>query len=337
MNPPYSAPSAARKVCLLPLLLLALLLPPSATALRRPPARALVRGRQLHGYLLSLAKAGQTAIPNVQRPKAGGALDTKIPGTGLQVDLTKCDQGGTPALNTQQAVPAAQTFSPGESITVAWKTTIPHANPPGVRIAVRYVDVAGDTFAAHVLAAGLQSGQTGGNRVVTLPATRGRAELMWSWESISDGGYYVSCADIQIGTSGNQNAGSGNQDAGIAGTGVDGTSPSALIDEEASTAVIVIGIIVIVGVVVGVGYTYMNNNNGNGAPPLGGGGGGGGGGAESLPRPKSQRPKSVAKGLRGTPASGLPAGWKAAVDGDGDTYYYTSGGRTSWELPTTPA
>ena len=83
-----------------PRLLLALLLLPIATA-SRPPARALVRGRQLHGYLLSLAKAGQTAIQNVQRPKAGGALDTKIPGTGLQVDLTRCDQGGTPAVNLQ--------------------------------------------------------------------------------------------------------------------------------------------------------------------------------------------------------------------------------------------
>ena len=87
-------------------------MPPAAAAPRAPPAaqrdriapppaRALVRGRQLHGYLLSLAKAGQTAIQNVQRPKAGGALDTKIPGTGLQVDLTRCDQGGTPAVNLQ--------------------------------------------------------------------------------------------------------------------------------------------------------------------------------------------------------------------------------------------
>ena len=70
-----------------------------------------------------------------------------------------------------------------------------------MRIAVRYVETDGDTFAAHVLGNALQSGDEGvHSRVVTLPAIQGRAELMWSWASDSDGGYYVSCTDIQIGT-----------------------------------------------------------------------------------------------------------------------------------------
>eukprot|EP00946_MAST-07B_sp_MAST-7B-sp1_P004432 g4432.t1 len=320
--------------CICPLLVVLLLPFAAGTSSPVPPRRALIRGRQLHGYLLSLAKAGSTPVTNVQRPKAGGALDTKIPGTNF--DLTTCQQGGTPAADLTQPVPATQTYSPGETITVAWETTIPHQNPPGVRIAVRYVNNPGDTFANHILAEGLQAGQQGGSQTVTLPNIQGRAELMWSWSSTADNGYYVSCADIQIGASSTGNNAGNNQNANPTVSGLSPSGSDGLIDEAASTAVIVIGIMVIVGVILCVGYNYVNLNRSS-APPLGRGGGNSGGATKSLPRPASKRPKSVAKGLRGTPASGLPAGWAAAVDGDGDTYYYTKDGRTSWELPTSPA
>lgn len=35
--------------------------------------------------------------------------------------------------------------------------------------------------------------------------------------------------------------------------------------------------------------------------------------------------------------SGLPAGWFAAQDSNGKTYYYSSSGKTRWDLPTEPA
>ena len=305
-----------------------------------PLERKLIRGRALHGYLLSLAKTGQQPVTGVQRPKAGGELDTKIPGTLQDVDLSSCAQGGTPAVDLSQAVPATQTYQPGESITVAWKTTIPHDNAPGVRIAVRYVNKPGDTFASHILANN-QNGAQDGNSVVQLPNTQGRAELMWSWASTQDGGYYVSCADIVIGlddTPGQANNGNNgntgnNQNNNVVGATPSSSAQAGLIDETASTAVIVISILVIVAVVVCVGYTAVNSG-GNSAPPLGQGGKSGAAGGRSLPRPASQRPKSVARGLRAAPAGGLPPGWASAVDGDGDTYYYHQDGRTSWEVPT---
>ena len=327
--------------------------------------------------LLILLVGTQTAEAHgymtVPVPRGGEitGTGTKIIGTGTAVDLTTCvqGQGGISATPTANIIPA-NTFTPGQQITVTWKTTIPHLNPPGVRIALRYPNVQGDTFASHILQTGLQAGEQGGTTTITLPAQQGRAFLMWSWVSTADGGYYVTCADIVVGQDDDPGGGGGggggganNNTGGGGNTGNTAGNPnnnqnnanggggtSGLTDDSASVIVIVVCCLVIL-LAIGAVYYYVhyvnsvsgisanntNNNTNNTASSLPTGR------AvaivatkqqpqqQGLPRIQSMRPKSVAKGLR---LSGeLPAGWHATVDGDGDTYYYHDNGSTSWEVP----
>ena len=326
--------------------------------------------------LLILLVGTQTAEAHgymtVPVPRGGEitGTGTKIIGTGTAVDLTTCVQGGISATPTANIIPA-NTFTPGQQITVTWKTTIPHLNPPGVRIALRYPNVQGDTFASHILQTGLQAGEQGGTTTITLPAQQGRAFLMWSWVSTADGGYYVTCADIVVGQDDDPGGGGGgggggganNNTGGGGNTGNTAGNPnnnqnnanggggtSGLTDDSASVIVIVVCCLVIL-LAIGAVYYYVhyvnsvsgisanntNNNTNNTASSLPTGR------AvaivatkqqpqqQGLPRIQTMRPKSVAKGLR---LSGeLPAGWHATVDGDGDTYYYHDNGSTSWEVP----
>jgi hypothetical protein len=294
--------------------------------------------RRLHGYLTS-------PVPR------GGAISgqgTKIPGTNF--DLTTCSQGDS--ANKPSAVPtAANTFSPGQTLTVNWKITIEHdsgqaVGQNGVRIAIRYPGENGNTFASQgqILKTAFAPGLNGDrSTTVTLPQKQGRAELMWSWTSLSDGGYYVTCADIQIGqatgtgnqqgtTTGtsNNNNNNNNNNAGAANGNVNGNSPSAAGGGSGDVVVIVICSLIMIIAIGGVVW-YARQP------------GGGGGGrsqqpntqqptANNLPRIKSMRPKSIPKGLRAT--TGLPYGWHATTDVDGDTYYYNDDGRTSWEIPS---
>jgi len=203
-----------------------------------------INGRRLHGFMTSPVIRGGTPT----------GVGQKISGTGAQVDLTGCNQGDT---ENKGAVPptAANTFKPGQQIPVTWNSTITHPNAPGVRIALKYKDKVGDTFAAHILKDGLD-GSKDGTETITLPTEAGVAELMWSWASTADGGYYVGCADIEITAAAvtpgnNQNGGTtnnNNNNGGVNGNNNNqNTGTGAAAGDGGSTVVIVICIIIMIG------------------------------------------------------------------------------------------
>eukprot|EP01119_Soliformovum_irregulare_P008263 TRINITY_DN21391_c0_g1_i1.p1 TRINITY_DN21391_c0_g1~~TRINITY_DN21391_c0_g1_i1.p1 ORF type:complete len:214 (+),score=52.57 TRINITY_DN21391_c0_g1_i1:34-642(+) len=93
------------------------------------------------------------------------------------------------------------TYTAGSTIKVTWDNTIDHPSSPGVRIA--FAPAPGAAF--QVLSAfGNDIGPEGCNSLtVTLPNTVSKnAILQWIWDSESDGGYYLGCADIATVASG---------------------------------------------------------------------------------------------------------------------------------------
>lgn len=321
--------------------------------LRRPPPRRLLQSRKsivvtlsaldqdnqrrvLHGYMSAPVQRGTNPNRDTKIAIKPGQTDAQ------KFDLTTCSQSD---VGPSQIPTATNTYTPGQQLTVTWVTTIAHPNPPGVRVAIKYTDDPADTFAQHVLATGLQSGAVGvgGTTTVTLPTKQGRAELMWSWSSTSDQGYYISCADIQIGAAavgggGNGNivpGGNNNQQGGTntntnkVNTNTYGGAPAPGTGGDADTAVIVVCVLIILVAVASVAlYARSNAHQPQSHPHV----------QQqvkaSLPRIKSMRPKSVAKGLRADPIGGLPYGWHSTCDAEGDTYYYHDNGSTSWEYPT---
>jgi hypothetical protein len=285
--------------------------------------------RVLHGYMSAPVQRGTNPNRDTKIPIKPGQTDAQ------KFDLTTCSQSD---VGPSQIPTATNTFTPGQQLTVTWATTIAHPNPPGVRVAVKYAD---DTFLDHVLATGLQAGAVGGTTTVTLPTKQGRAELMWSWSSTTDQGYYISCADIQIGPAadqgnivpgGNNNQQGGtntNTNTGNTNTNTVGAAPAPGTGGDGDAAVIVVCVLIILVAVASVAlYARSDAHQPQSHPHV----------QQqvqaSLPRIKSMRPKSVAKGLRADPSGGLPYGWHSTCDAEGDTYYYHDNGSTSWEYPT---
>ena len=295
-----------------------------------------VQQRVLHGYMSAPVQRGTNPNRDTKIAIKPGQTDAQ------KFDLTTCSQSD---VGPSQIPTATNTFTPGQQLTVTWATTIAHPNAPGVRVAVKYAD---DTFLDHVLATGLQAGAVGvgGTTTVTLPTKQGRAELMWSWSSTTDQGYYISCADIQIGPAavggggngnivpgGNNNqqggTNTGNTNTGNTNTNTVGAAPAPGTGGDGDAAVIVVCVLIILVAVASVAlYARSDAHQPQSHPHV----------QQqvqaSLPRIKSMRPKSVAKGLRADPSGGLPYGWHSTCDAEGDTYYYHDNGSTSWEYPT---
>ncbi|KND02905.1 uncharacterized protein SPPG_01985 [Spizellomyces punctatus DAOM BR117] len=87
-----------------------------------------------------------------------------------------------------------EAFVAGSDVTVKWSITIPHQNPPGVRVAVQYDPqsdfiVLQDNIDVNALSATL-----------SLPADKSSdtAVLQWLWASQEDGGFYMACSDVMI-------------------------------------------------------------------------------------------------------------------------------------------
>ena len=147
--------------------------------------------------------------------------------TGTGIKLTPFANAATYALEcggTNNNDPGVEqptvAFSPGDTIDMTWRMTIPHAADvllDGVRVAVHYGN--GDTFADNILAGGVGNDPQAGTvpvapidavrneditYQVTLPAgkTCDYCTLQWIWSAQNDGGSYLACADISITTNG---------------------------------------------------------------------------------------------------------------------------------------
>jgi len=135
-------------------------------------------------------------------PRAGTDQGTgdKIQGSSATNDGSNTCAG--PSGGAGEVAGAIQaTYQAGSQIKVTWDTTIPHASPPGVRIAIRYQPT--DSFDDNILAQGLDVGAKGcHSTTVTLLANKTCDDcvLQWMWESSADGGYYLGCSDIKIQT-----------------------------------------------------------------------------------------------------------------------------------------
>ena len=124
-----------------------------------------------------------------------------------------------------QLNPSTNVFIAGTQIEVKWKLTIPHNadnRDTGIRIALHYEE--NDSFDCNILGGGLDGDpgfhpvQDGAQNpralsagpddaiadqevstLVTLPdKTCDYCVLQWTWAARSDGGFYISCADIAI-------------------------------------------------------------------------------------------------------------------------------------------
>jgi len=140
-----------------------------------------------HGILVCPpARAGQNNSPGLKL----------YPEPPTSVELGGCDVS-TPA------APVA-TYVAGSTFLLTWDTTLLHPFLPGVRIAVSYSGA--DSFNDNVLVNGHDIGVSGLNTInVTLPPNKvsTSAIIQWVWASVTDGGYYLGCADIVIVASGN--------------------------------------------------------------------------------------------------------------------------------------
>ncbi|KAI9362053.1 hypothetical protein DFJ73DRAFT_813179 [Zopfochytrium polystomum] len=114
-----------------------------------------------------------------------------IPGSPEIPDSISCEGFTDPGTISMTSIP-------GSALTVAWDVTIDHANPPGVSVKLQ---MGGDGTAnggAWIdLATGVDVHSL--STTVTLPSmVTGNGVLRWSWQSQSDGGYYVSCSTISL-------------------------------------------------------------------------------------------------------------------------------------------
>jgi len=112
------------------------------------------------------------------------------------VDYESCAGGNQPDPGAQ---PPKITWTAGQTVLLEWSTTIPHTASPGVRVAMKYS--AADKFANNILVKSLTAGPDGFNGIfVTLPNNKSGATaiLQWIWESTQDGGFYISCVDVNV-------------------------------------------------------------------------------------------------------------------------------------------
>lgn len=158
-----------------------------------------------------------------QRPGISGGtagVGTKLTPFAQAASIANNGCGGP--LNSDPGVQQPTlAFSPGDSIQLSWKMTIPHpadaaATPQGtgVRIAVHYTP--GDSFQQNILAGGIlgdpgvgtldvdPQGDAERDEIITSPTVTlpnkpcDYCTLQWIWAAENDGGSYVACVDISI-------------------------------------------------------------------------------------------------------------------------------------------
>lgn len=252
-----------------------------------------------------------------------------------------CGGSGPPQNDVGVTVPT-ESFQPGQTINIEWALTIPHpldVDTTGVRIALHYGP--GDSFENNVLLGGLTdaSGFPAGpvdavagqnvRTLATLPTgkTCNYCTMQFIWAARSDGGFYISCADISITTTGLL------PDFGELPpeTGPLPVNPGSIInpgssnsDDSDSSSLTWIGILV--GVIIGgaaiVGitvYLFLNRERYFGGESL-------------WVKPKGVPPPPPPVG----DAEALPSGWSAVTDSSSHQTYYVNqlSGESTWEKPT---
>ena len=142
---------------------------------------------------------------------------TKIPDFAMARFYANQGCGGSANQDPGVELPE-RAYSPGETIEVKWKLTIPHpidALTSGIRIALHFSP--DDSFEQNILAGGvvgdpaydvLPAGPTTETPVDTIPLqvqkvtlpmkTCDYCVLQWVWGAENDGGTYIGCADISI-------------------------------------------------------------------------------------------------------------------------------------------
>jgi len=172
-----------------------------ATALCALVAIASTRSSHAHGVLT--APVPRSTMGAAQSGGNGAKL-TAAPATAAELNACHLDNVGTES----QPGKITAIYAPGATVTVSWDITIAHQAAPGVRVALRDTSK-GESFSDHILQAftttnadGIDVGSTTGVKTlaVTLPANLECecCQLQWIWESTTDGGFYVDCADITI-------------------------------------------------------------------------------------------------------------------------------------------
>ncbi|KAJ3028826.1 UNVERIFIED_CONTAM: hypothetical protein HDU68_000789 [Siphonaria sp. JEL0065] len=140
----------------------------------------------------------------VSRVLAHAVLIDPVPRVGMAVDLgikyvgnitnyvpdpsfPSCAEFQTPG-------PVTKRYVAGQNVTILWNNTLPHPSPPGVTLSVQYMP--GQDFLK--LAEGVDD--TPQTVTVALPSSLSspNAVLRFMWQSMSDGGFYVGCADVAI-------------------------------------------------------------------------------------------------------------------------------------------
>jgi len=180
-------------------------------------------------FPVMVAGHGYMAIPKARTGDDGGASNLRSPKlspwAGYKAEIVNCGENlangnakrhdrGENALEIT-SIPAGSQFDVTYDITLGHSLSVNH-----MRIALRYINQATGqpttAFLDNVLeemedtAAQRAANEsptftkylTTGQHVVgvTMPATTGRAELQWIWASERDGagGFYISCADVEI-------------------------------------------------------------------------------------------------------------------------------------------
>ena len=195
------------------------------TEMRSSVAAVLLLAHEAQSHAMLTVPTGRPHVIDPNGPKLTPFSDARY------VANRGCggvDNGGEtvimPSLN-----PATNVFIAGSTIEIKWKLTIPHNadnRDTGIRVSLHYEE--NDSFECNILGGGLDGDpgfhpvQEGAanprvlsagpddavtnqevSTLVTLPdKTCDYCVLQWAWAARSDGGFYISCADIAITTDG---------------------------------------------------------------------------------------------------------------------------------------
>ncbi|KAJ3398626.1 hypothetical protein HDV05_002397, partial [Chytridiales sp. JEL 0842] len=90
--------------------------------------------------------------------------------------------------------PISATFTAGSQVPISWNVTLAHDSDPGVSVWIQYAPT--EPFTMLKEKVNVNDLKT----TVTLPAdkTSENAVLRYSWQSTTDGGYYLGCADVKV-------------------------------------------------------------------------------------------------------------------------------------------
>jgi hypothetical protein len=100
-------------------------------------------------------------------------------------------------LNGCAGVPAgapSETWVSGSLVNISWIITIPHMNPPGVRLAIQFEPEEDFISLAEGLDINLLTAE------VQLPEgrTSENAVIQWLWDTEADNGFYMGCGDVRV-------------------------------------------------------------------------------------------------------------------------------------------